>query len=64
MLELPLTNTCVLRLTRLSLSLSLKAGEFGIRLETVLRVVEKKGLKYEDKDDYGPFLGFEPVRQY
>lgn len=36
-------------------------GEFGIRLETVLRVVEKKGLLYQDKESYGTFLGFEPV---
>ena len=35
--------------------------EFGIRLETVLRTVKKTGLEFEDKDDYGPFLGFEPV---
>ena len=36
-------------------------GEFGIRLETVLQVVKKKGLKHEAKGDYGPLLGFEPV---
>ena len=36
-------------------------GEFGIRLETVLFVVEKNDLKLKEKDDYGPFLGFEPV---
>ena len=36
-------------------------GEFGIRLETVLRVVERKGLPYQSKEDYGTFLGFEPV---
>ena len=36
-------------------------GSFGIRLETVLRVVEKTGLRLQDKDDYGTFLGFEPV---
>ena len=24
-------------------------------------MVEKKGLKYENKEDYGPFYGFEPV---
>ncbi len=37
-------------------------GEFGMRLETVLRVVNKTGnLRYSDKDDYGEFYGFEPV---
>ena len=33
---------------------------FGIRLETVLRVVEKENLKYSDKR-FGPFFGFQPV---
>ena len=36
-------------------------NEFGIRLETVLTVVEKNNLPGKDKGDYGPFLGFEPV---
>ena len=36
-------------------------GEFGIRLETVLRVIEQKNLKYQDKEDYGTLLGFRPV---
>ncbi len=44
-----------------SFPFNLQPGEFGIRLETVLRVVEKTGLRWEDKDDYGPFYGFEPV---
>ena len=35
--------------------------EFGIRLETVLYVVEKQNMKHQDKGDYGPFYGFEPV---
>lgn len=34
--------------------------EFGIRLETVLRVVEKDDLIYEDHG-FGPFYGFEAV---
>ena len=38
-----------------------QTGEFGIRLETVLKVVEMKNLRYQDKDDYGKMLGFEPV---
>jgi Xaa-Pro aminopeptidase len=38
-----------------------QAGDFGLRLETVLRVVEKKNLRFQDKDDYGTLLGFEPV---
>ena len=36
-------------------------GQFGIRLETVLQVVEKKGLLHQNQDDYGTFLGFKPV---
>lgn len=36
--------------------------EFGIRLETVLRVVDKSGqLRHTGKDDYGSFYGFSPV---
>lgn len=38
-----------------------EAQKFGIRLETVLRVVERPILKYNDLDDYGLMLGFEPV---
>ena len=36
-------------------------NEFGIRLETVLRVVKKENLKHQEREDYGDFLGFEPV---
>ncbi len=36
-------------------------GQFGIRLETVLRVVNRSSeLKYSEKG-FGSFLGFEPV---
>eukprot|EP00094_Tigriopus_californicus_P008031 TCALIF_07731-PA protein Name:"Similar to AMPP Probable Xaa-Pro aminopeptidase P (Tuber melanosporum (strain Mel28))" AED:0.31 eAED:0.31 QI:0/0.83/0.71/1/1/1/7/0/582 len=38
-----------------------EAQQFGIRLETVLRVVERPILKYNELDDHGPMLGFEPV---
>ena len=36
-------------------------GEFGIRLETVLKVVERNSNKYQARGNFGPFLGFEPV---
>lgn len=37
-----------------------EAGMGGVRLETVLLVVKKPGLRYSKKD-YGSFLGFEPI---
>ena len=36
-------------------------NEFGIRLETVLRVVKKENLRHQEKEDYGELLGLEPV---
>jgi Xaa-Pro aminopeptidase len=38
--------------------------EFGIRLETVLRVVKKNNLKHQERDDYGELLGFEPGARF